>query len=112
MLIMGNFIFGIIFGVAGFYLLKEAYYINKQILFVGWAERKWGPGSGTSFYQFFGIGLMVFALFVAIGRIDVYNAAFGSGPREAQPELQTKINNKNTQQSAVPKINKGGQIAN
>ena len=85
---MGNFIIGLILGISGFYLVKEAFYINKQLLFVGWAERKWGPGSGTTFYQFFGMALMIFALFVAVGTIDVFNAAFGSNPGKV-PSAQT-----------------------
>jgi hypothetical protein len=75
---IGNIIIGIIFGGIGFWFVKEAYYINHQVLFVGWAERKWGPGSGVTFYRFFGIGLMIFGFFTMIGRIDVFGAATGT----------------------------------
>jgi hypothetical protein len=78
---VANIVIGLISGGIGFWLVKEAYYINHQILFVGWAERKWGSGSGTTFYRLFGIGLIIFGVFTLIGKIDVARAAFGDGKK-------------------------------
>ena len=88
---MGNIIIGLIFGGIGFWLVKDAYYINHQILFVGWAERKFGPGSGTTFYTLFGIALIIFGFFTAIGKVDVAGAAFGGG-QKAQSSVTTNPN--------------------
>lgn len=102
-----NIIIGLIFGGAGFYLVKEAYYVNHQILFVGWAERKWGPGSGTTFYRFFGVGLIIFGLFTIIGKIDVGGAAFGNGKQSVSSTASVDPNSGFTIQSLRPPVQNG-----
>ena len=89
---MINFIFGLIFGGAGFWFVKDAYHINHQILFVGWAERKWGPGSGTTFYTVLGVGLIIFGFFTAIGKVDIATAAFGASQKTQSSSLSTDPN--------------------
>jgi hypothetical protein len=66
-----NFFVGIVGISLGAWITPNAYYINHHILFIGWAERKWGPGSGTIFYKFAGIALIIFSILVTIGTIDL-----------------------------------------
>jgi hypothetical protein len=72
-----NLIVGIIGVILGGWVVKESYYINHHILFLGWAENKWGPGAGTTFYRLVGAGVCVFAVFVMLGYIDMFGMAFG-----------------------------------
>jgi hypothetical protein len=74
-----NLIVGIIGLILGGWVVKESYYINHHILFLGWAENKWGPGAGTTFYRLFGAAVCVFAVFVMLGYIDMFGMAFGGG---------------------------------
>ena len=66
-----NFFVGILGIALGLWITKDAYHINHHILFMGWAERKYGPGTGTVLYRFFGIGLVCFSILVMIGTVDV-----------------------------------------
>ena len=55
----------------GVFLVKDAFYLNHHILFLGWVEQKWGPGMGTTAYKFVGIGLIVFSVLVGLGQINL-----------------------------------------
>ncbi len=104
---LGNIIIGLIFGGVGFWLVKDAYYINHQILFVGWAERKFGPGSGTTFYTLFGVALIIFGFLTAIGKIDVFNAAFGGGQKSQSSFAASDSNNNFVAQPIRPPVQNG-----
>jgi hypothetical protein len=104
---VANILIGLIFGGVGFWAVKDAYYINHQILFVGWAERKWGPGSGTTFYRLFGIVLIIFGIFTLIGKIDVARAAFGDGKKSESSVVAVDPNNGFTFQSLRPPAQNG-----
>ena len=85
---MGNFSFpnlivGIIGVILGGWVVKESYYINHHVLFLGWAENKWGPGAGTTFYRLVGAAVCVFAVFVMLGYIDMFGMAFGGNTSSA-----------------------------
>jgi hypothetical protein len=71
---IGNLIFGFCGIGGGFFVLTRAYYLNHQIYFLAFAERKWGPGSGTLAYRAIGLGLMIFCIFVITGYIDLFPA--------------------------------------
>lgn len=66
-----NLVIGIIGVVVGVFLVKDAFYLNHHILFLGWVEQKWGPGMGTTAYKFVGIGLIVFSVLVGLGQINL-----------------------------------------
>jgi hypothetical protein len=82
-----NVVLGLIGMGGGFGVLYSAYYLNHQILFLGWVENKWGPGMGTTAYRLIGFAVMVFSFFVLIGQIDLFSAAFG-GPGSGQSQTQ------------------------
>ena len=71
-----NIILGIFALLLGGWMVYAAYDINHHILFAGWAERKWGPGSGTTFYRLLGLLICIFAIFVTLGIIDLFGSAF------------------------------------
>lgn len=73
-----NFILGIFAFALGVWMVYAAFEINHHILFAGWAERKWGPGSGTTFYRLLGLLVCFFAIFVMFGFVDLFGTAFGS----------------------------------
>lgn len=79
---IANLIIGILGMVGGVFMMKEAFYLNHRVLFLGWAERKFGPGHGTTAYTFIGLGIIVFSIFVAIGTIDLAGAI---SPAAAKP---------------------------
>ncbi|MEM1312345.1 MAG: hypothetical protein AAGF07_02690 [Patescibacteria group bacterium] len=72
-----NFIVGVIGLVVGVFLIKDAFYFNHHILFLGWFEKKYGPGTGTFAYKLIGIAVIIFSTFVAIGQINLIDSAFG-----------------------------------
>lgn len=71
-----NIILGLFALLLGIWVVYKAYDINHHILFAGWAERKWGPGSGTTFYRLLGLVISIFAIFVMLGIIDLFGSAF------------------------------------
>jgi hypothetical protein len=73
-----NIILGFISIGIGAWMIKDAFHINHHILFLGWVEKKYGPGTGTNAYQIFGLGMCVFGIFVCLGYIDLFSNAFGS----------------------------------
>jgi len=90
-----NFIIGIFGLIIGIVLIKEAFTINHHWLFLGWAEQKWGPGSGTLAYRIIGVGILIFSLLVMGGQIDLSGSnlvqdqrASGSGGNTVIPSSQ------------------------
>ncbi len=79
-----NIILGLIAIAIGVWMVKDAFHINHHILFLGWVEKKYGPGTGTNAYQIFGIIMCLFGVFVALGYIDLFSNAFGSTPAPKQ----------------------------
>jgi hypothetical protein len=89
---IGNIIMGLIGLAIGIYLIVKAYYLNHHVMFLDWAEKKWGPGSGTTTYRLIGLGLCFFSLFVIVGWIDLFGAAYeGSSQRNntGSSQIQT-----------------------
>lgn len=80
-----NIILGIISMTIGVWMVVKAYHINHHILFLGWVERKYGPGTGTNAYQLLGIGFILFGFFVALGFVDLFGAAFPARETEVAP---------------------------
>jgi hypothetical protein len=72
-----NIIVGIIGIIMGFFLVKEAYYMNHHIYFLDWAEQKWGGGAGTMVYRYVGLGIIIFSMFVILGFFDLFNPTVG-----------------------------------
>ncbi len=94
-----NILMGLIGLALGVFMVSKAYYLNHHILFLSWAEQKWGPGSGTTTYRLVGLFLCVFSVFVIVGWVDLFGSAFGvpaSGGRSRQDNIQT-IPTNNTQ---------------
>lgn len=73
-----NIILGLICIGMGVWLVKDAFHINHHILFLGWVENKYGPGTGTTAYQLLGVGMCLFGVFVTLGYIDLFSNAFGT----------------------------------
>jgi hypothetical protein len=82
-----NLILGLLSFALGIWVTYAAFDINHHILFAGWAERKWGPGSGTTFYRLFGLVICLFGVFVMFGFIDLFGSAFNGSTS------QTPVNN-------------------
>jgi hypothetical protein len=74
-----NFFVGIIGIAVGVYLIKDSFNLNHHVLFLGWVEKKYGPGSGTLAYKLIGLGVIIFSTFVAIGQVNLVESAFGGG---------------------------------
>jgi len=68
----GGFILGSILILVGVLLIVNAYHLNHHVLFLGWAEQKWGPGSGTLAYKVIGMILIAFAFVVIPGFYDPF----------------------------------------
>lgn len=82
-----NIILGLIGLALGVWVTYSAYNINHHILFAGWVERKFGPGTGTIFYQLLGAGIALFSIVVMLGIVDLFGAAFGnSNPNSPQAQ--------------------------
>jgi hypothetical protein len=71
MITLGGFVVGSIFAAAGVGVVLNAYYLNSQMLFLGWWESKFGQGTGTNGYQFFGILLIILGTFSMLGILDL-----------------------------------------
>ena len=61
---IGNIVIALILGAIGAWFVIKAFYINHQIFTLGWAEHKWGPGSGTTAYKIIGLALLILSFFV------------------------------------------------
>lgn len=83
-----NFLIGVCFMALGTFMMVKAFYLNHQIYFVEFAERKWGPGSGTLAYRYMGFALVIFSVFVIIGRINLTNQQGTSNRRQQTPTFQ------------------------
>ena len=97
----GNLIMGLIGLVVGVFMIAKAYYLNHHVLFLDWAEQKWGGGGGTKAYRVIGLIVCVFSVFVMFGWIDVFGTSFGS--------RNTSSDNQNIRIN-IPE-NTGGRIA-
>ena len=68
---------GLIGMAIGIYMVVKAYYLNHHLLFLEWAEKKWGPGGGTTAYRMIGLGICLFSIFVMVGWIDLFGMSLG-----------------------------------
>jgi hypothetical protein len=69
---LGGTVIGVIMIAIGTYLISDAYNLNHKVLFLGWAERKWGPGSGTLAYKIIGMVLIGFAFLIITGLFNPF----------------------------------------
>ena len=65
-------IIGTIMIAIGTYLISDAYNLNHKVLYLGWAEQKWGPGSGTLAYKVIGMVLVLFAFLIITGLFNPF----------------------------------------
>ena len=75
----------------GTYLIVKAYYLNHQVMFLDWAERKWGPGAGTTAYRIGGLALCILSIFVLTGWIDFVGTTFGQNGNNGQNSTGNQI---------------------
>jgi hypothetical protein len=103
---LGNIIMGLIGIAIGTAMVVKAYYLNHHVLYLEWAEIKWGGGGGTMFYRLAGVAICIFSIFVLVGWIDLAGAAFGGGGG--------LVENSQTEQNfrGVPAGTTRGRIAN
>jgi hypothetical protein len=102
---VGNFVIGAILIAIGIWFVIKAYWFNHQVFFLGWAEKKWGPGSGTTAYRFIGFGACVLGMFCIMGIVDIYGTAFGGKSSNSQT-LKRGVS------PSAPRINaRNGEIA-
>jgi len=92
----GNVFMGLIGVAIGIFLIVKAYYLNHHVYFLDWAERKWGQGSGTTFYRVAGMILCFFSLFVIAGWIDLFGSSFGQSQTRANQNETRSIRRGNT----------------
>jgi hypothetical protein len=71
MITLGGFVVGAVFAASGVGVILNAYYLNSQMLFLGAWERKFGAGTGTNGYQFFGFLMLIIGLFSMMGILDL-----------------------------------------
>jgi len=69
---VGSFITGLIMIAIGVYFIYDSYRLNHQILYLAWAEKRWGPGGGTLAYKGIGMALIVFAFFIMTGLFNPF----------------------------------------
>jgi hypothetical protein len=68
----GGTILGTVLICIGTYLIYDAYNLNHKVIFLGWAEQKWGPGSGTLAYKVIGLVLIMFAFLIITGLFNPF----------------------------------------
>lgn len=72
-------------------MVKEAFYLNHHVLFLGWVEQKWGPGKGTDAYRIIGLILIIFSMFVMLGQVNLFSNPYDSSkaPSSKSQQVQT-----------------------
>ncbi len=100
-----NSLVGVVGIAGGIYIVKEAFYINENLIRLGWVEQKFGPGTGVFAYRILGLGIIIFSFFVTLGKINVLST---------QP-FQTKPTGSSSQttstQNPTLQINRIEQVA-
>jgi hypothetical protein len=71
-LTFGNITATAILVATGTYFVAQAYHLNHHVVFLGWVERKWGPGSGTIAYKIAGLALILLATLIITGVVNVF----------------------------------------
>ena len=86
-------IIGTIMIAIGTYLISDAYNLNHKVLYLGWAEQKWGPGSGTLAYKVIGMVLVLFAFLIITGLFNPFaNPLDTLGGRDGASGVETTQN--------------------
>jgi hypothetical protein len=71
MITFGGFSVGLACTVTGFLIIKNAYYLNHQMFFLDFWEKKFGQGTGTNGYQLIGLMLVILGAFSMLGILDL-----------------------------------------
>jgi hypothetical protein len=66
-----NIFFGLTGVGIGIFLIVKAYYVNHHILFLDWAEKRFGPGYGTITYRWIGFLFIILSMFILVGKFDL-----------------------------------------
>jgi len=66
-----NALLGVIGIALGLAMIIKSYYINRHILYLGWAEKKFGRGYGSVAYKAIGFVVIVLSFFVLTGQINL-----------------------------------------
>jgi hypothetical protein len=104
---IGNFVIGGILVAIGVAFVIKAFYLNHHVFFLGWAEQKWGPGSGTMAYRWIGVALAALGMFCILGIVDIYGTAFGgkqsgsSSRNNSKSQVIKKKNNYGNEKNGV-----------
>jgi hypothetical protein len=102
-----NVVLGLLGFGGGVAMIYFAFYLNHQVFYLDFIEKRYGGGSGTTAYRLIGLLVCIFAMFVIIGRIDLYGTAFGGG----QTPGSNSANSSQTQKKTTPAItNTGGSL--
>ena len=99
-----NFFIGLMGMGLGIWIIKDAFYLNHHVLFLGWVEQKWGPGMGTTGYRFIGLAITIFSMFVAIGQINLFgDGVTGTGgSTRSSTQNQTVIQSSSSRSPIAP----------
>jgi hypothetical protein len=87
-MVLANFLIGVCLMGLGIFMMIKAYYLNHQIYFLEFAERRFGAGGGTLAYRYIGLGLVIFSVFVIIGRINLVNQSASRNTNTQTPTYQ------------------------
>lgn len=82
-------IIGIIGIVLGLAMIRYSYYLNHQVFFLDFIERKFGSGTGTLAYRFIGLSLCLIGMLVMFGIVNVTKSSFGNPPGSTPNDTNT-----------------------
>ncbi len=98
MISLGGFVVGSLVLATGVSIVLNAYYLNSKMLFLDFWENKFGVGTGTNGYQFFGFVLIIIGMFSMIGIIDITSNPIGVDNTQTNTNsgiVQPAVNNGN-----------------
>ena len=70
---LNSIVIGLIGIVVGIALIKYSYYLNHQVYFLDFVERKFGGGTGTLAYRLVGASVCLLSIFIMFGIVKVSN---------------------------------------
>lgn len=99
---MGNFIVFVVLIATGVALVVNAYYLNHHLVFLGWVEQKWGPGTGTLAYKIIGLALILLAALIITGVVDVFEDPLSQLERTGDPSTSSGNSPNPARSNAAP----------